>query len=194
MVRTGTARGWRKGRANYYHLPYNGSFINDASVLKSLRNHWLCTSGMQLVMSIGYDCLRSIQSAAKTSSVMPQHGLSGVKSNSTKVTAAVLEDLNLHFDYLPQLGEVRATRMIATLVDGVAGCTNREEVEEMVYLLISMGYWNCYQRYMALLGYKVICKPNGAIVVEGEGGKEIDFKSLFLLHVIMPSGRRTSPS
>ena len=44
----------------------------------------------------------------------------------------------------------------------------------MVYLSISMGYRNCYRRYMALLGYKVTCKPNGAIVVEGEGGKEID--------------------
>ncbi len=93
-VRTGTARGRRKGSANYYCLPYDGSFINDASVLKSLRDHRLCTLGMQSVMSIGYNCLQSIQSAAKTSGLMPRHGLSGAKSNSTKVTAAVLEDLN----------------------------------------------------------------------------------------------------
>ena len=51
-VRTGTARGRRKGRANYYHLPYNGSFIDDANVLESLCDQWLCTLGMQSVMSI----------------------------------------------------------------------------------------------------------------------------------------------
>ena len=79
---------------------------------------------MQLVMSIGYDRLRSIQTAAKSTGMMPWHGLAGTKSNSTKVTAVVLEDLQRHFNYLLQLGEVRATRMIATLVDGVAGCTN----------------------------------------------------------------------
>ena len=73
---------------------------------------------------------------------MPRHGLSGAKSNSTKVMAAVLEDLNRHFDYLLQLGEVRATQVIATLVDSVAGRTNQEEADEMVYLLISMRYWN----------------------------------------------------
>ena len=125
-------------------------------------------------MSIGYERLRSIQTAARSTGVMPRHGLAGTKSNSTKVTAAVLEDLQRHFNYLLQLGEVRATRVMATLVDGVAGRTNREEAEEMVYLPISMGYRNCYRRYMSLLGYKVTCKPNGSIVVEGEGGKPID--------------------
>ncbi len=64
-VRAGISQAQRKGRVNYYHLPYNGNFIGDASVLESLRDHPLCTSGMQSVMSIGYDRSRSIQSAAK---------------------------------------------------------------------------------------------------------------------------------
>ena len=46
---------------------------------------------------------------------------------------------------------------------------------------------------MSLLGYKDSCKPNGAIVVEGEGGKEIDSNE-FVSHVIMQSGGRASPS
>ena len=106
----------------------------------------------------------AVSNAAKTSSVMPRHGLAGAKSDLTKVTALLLEYLNWHFDYLLQLGEVRATRMIATLVDGVAGRTNREKVEEMVYLPISMGYQNCYRQYIALLGCKVkwfICGGRG---------------------------------
>ena len=139
-VRSGTSRARQKGRTNYYHLPFDGNFVDDEVVLKSLRDHRLCTSGMRLVMSIGYERLRSIQTAARSTGVMPRHGLAGTKSNSTKVTASVLEDLQRHFNYLLQLGEVRATRVMATLVDGVAGRTNREEAEEMVYLPISMGY------------------------------------------------------
>ncbi len=46
--------------------------------------------------------------------------------------------------------------------------------DDEVYLPISMGYHNCYRRYMALLGYKVTCTPNGSIVIEGEGGKTIN--------------------
>jgi hypothetical protein len=84
--------------------------------------------------------------------MMPWHGFAGSKSNLTKVMATVLEDLNRHFNYLLQLGEVRAMHVISTLVDGVAGRTNQEEAEEMVYLPISMGYWNCYRCYMLLLG------------------------------------------
>ena len=118
----------------------------------------------------------------------------GAKSNLTKVTAAVLKDLQWHFNYLLPFGEVRVMHVIATLVDGVAGCTNREEAEEMVYLPISMGYQNYYCHYMSLLGYKVTCKPNGSIMVEGEGDKEINSDKFASLHAIMPSGRRTSPS
>ena len=92
-VRTGTSRAQRKGRTNYYHLPYDGNFVDNELVLASLSNHWLYTSGMHLLMSIVYDHLRSIQTAAKTTGMMPQHGLVGSKSNSTKLTAVVLEDL-----------------------------------------------------------------------------------------------------
>ena len=37
----------------------------------------------------------------------------------------------------------------------------------MVYLPISMGYQNCYKRYMHSLGYKIRCKPDGAFIVDG---------------------------
>ena len=60
------------------------------------------------------------------------------------------------------LGEVRATRVVATLVDGVAGRDNRDDTTDMVYLPISMGYRNCYKRYMAGNGYKVHSNQKGA--------------------------------
>ena len=77
------------------------------------------------------------------------------------------ESLKHHLEYVLNLGDVRATRVVVTLVDGIRGLTNREDTIEMVYLPISMGYRNCYKRYMALLGFEVRCKPNGAVYVEG---------------------------
>ena len=85
------------------------------------------------------------------------------------------EPLKHHLEYLLNLGEVRATRVVATLVDGVRGQTNREDTVEMVYLPISMGYRNCYKRYMSSLGFEVRCKPNGAVYVKGVNeGKPVD--------------------
>jgi hypothetical protein len=46
--------------------------------------------------------------------------------------------------------------------------------DDEVYHPIAMGYCNCYRRYMALLGYKVTCTPNGSIMIEGEGGKAVN--------------------
>ena len=72
----------------------------------------------------------------------------------TKDDAQLQELLNGHFNYLLQLGEVRATWAVATLVDGAAGHNNHEVADDEVYLPISMGYCNCYRCYMALVGYK----------------------------------------
>ncbi len=63
----------------------------------------------------------------------------------------------------------------------------------MVYLPISMGYRNFYWRYMALLGYKVTCKPNGSIVVEGERGKEIDSNKFVLFACFYSKWKKDSP-
>jgi hypothetical protein len=48
--------------------------------------------------------------------------------------------LHHHLDYLLNLGEVRATRVVATFVDGMHGHANRDDTIDMVYLPISMGY------------------------------------------------------
>ncbi len=60
------------------------------------------------------------------------------------------------------------------LVNGAVGHNKREVVDDEVYLPILMGYHNCYRHYMALLGYKVTYSLNGLIVIEGEGGKDIN--------------------
>ncbi len=47
------------------------------------------------------------------------------------------------------LDEVQATRVVTTLVDGVAGPANHDDTTDMVYLPILMGYRNCYKLFMA---------------------------------------------
>lgn len=165
-----------KGLHNWYLLPYNAIEVdNDDPIMGKMRSHRLCTLGIRKVMHIGRRRLRSTKISAGTTGIMPLHKLTGRKShNSVKDDDDRGLALKDHFQYLLNLGKVRATRVIATLVDGVQGHANRQDTVDMVYLPISMGYRNCSRQYMARLGYNVSCKPNGAIVVEGIDGKEID--------------------
>ena len=93
--------------------------------------------------------------------------------NAIRRNDARLAPLKAHFEYMMNLGEVRATRVVATLVDGVAGHSNRDDAEDMVYLPISMGYRNCYKCYMDGLGYRVRSNAKGAVSVKevGDQGK-----------------------
>ena len=53
--------------------------------------------------------MKLIQMAAKTTGVMPRQASVGAKGHLTKDNLQLLELLNGHFNYLLQLGEVRAT-------------------------------------------------------------------------------------
>ncbi len=79
-----------------------------------------------------------------------------------------------HFEYLKNLGEVRATLVVASLVDGMQGHANSDDSLEVTYLPILLGYWSCYKRYMALLEYVVRTTAMGAFIVTGEDSKEGD--------------------
>ena len=95
------------------------------------------------MMSIGYNQMHSIQMAAKTTGIIPCHASVGAKGHSTKNNALLLESLNGHFNYLLQLGEMRVTRAVVTLVNGAVGHNNHEVADDEVYLPILMGYHNC---------------------------------------------------
>ncbi len=83
---------------------------------------------------------------------MPNHKSTG-KANYNAVENNERKYLPLkdHFEYLQNLGEVRATRVVATLVDGMGGHVNRDDNIDVTYLPISMGYRPCYKRYMKFL-------------------------------------------
>ncbi len=59
-------------------------------------------------------------------------------------------------------------------MDGVAGRSNCDDTEDMVYLPILMGYRNCYKGYKDGLGYRVQSNAKGDINVKevGDKGKE----------------------
>jgi hypothetical protein len=82
-----------------------------------------------------------------------------------------------HFEYLMELGdEVRATRVVTTLVKGMQARVNRDDDDNARYLPMSMGYRNCYKRYIASLGYtNVRTTASGAFIMgEQEDGEVVD--------------------
>ena len=114
---------------------------------------------------VGY---RRLPIATASVGVMPRHKGAGKKSNVTiKHDDPRMIHLRDHFDYLHKLGEVKAVKVIATVVDGARGLANRQDTDGKIYLPISMGYRNCYCRYMESLGYKVTVGPNETLKAEG---------------------------
>jgi hypothetical protein len=128
-------------RSNSYWLP----FIRDGSddMILHLRNHAICTCGMQLILNVGYKRLASIWKASLLTSVLPSHKATG-KVNVNAVQNDEQWFPPLIFEYLLNLGEVRATCIVATLVDGEQGHSNCKDMVDMIYLPILMGYRMCY--------------------------------------------------
>ncbi len=85
-------------------------------------------------------------------------------------------ELKVHVERLLELGEVQATQVIATLVDGECRHDNRVDTVDMVYLPASFGFCLCYKWYMENLGYYALMHCNGGIIVEGIDGKAINWK------------------
>jgi len=149
-----------------YHVPFDGSCLDEKEWLTDkIRTHYLCVWGLQSVMGLGKYRWRMIGQVSKSTAIMPRR-YSRMSNAAMKADQSAL--LKHHLDYLLELGEVRATRVVATLSDGgVQGHANRKDTVDMVYLPISMGFRNCYKRYMHSLGYKIRCKPDGALIVDG---------------------------
>ncbi len=79
-----------------------------------------------------------------------------------------------HVANIPSKGEVRAAQVFATLVNGMQGHTNCNDSLDVTYLPILLGYWSCYKRYMASLGYVVGTTAMRALIVMGVEGQEVD--------------------
>jgi hypothetical protein len=88
-----------------------------------------------------------------------------------------------YFEYLKKLGEVRAIRVVSTLVDGMMNhghCDNDTTSSDMTYLPISMGYCQCYRWYLASLGYRAETLETGAFKISRDDGGDINNGELFV--------------
>jgi hypothetical protein len=123
-------------------LPYvdDGTGIVDEMVCI----HLLCLLGLRLILAFGKNRYGAICNALKFTSVMPAHKSIGKKNyNANKKNDQKYEPLMRHFHYLKNLGEVQATRVVATLVNGMQGHTNRNNSLDVTYLPILLGYQSC---------------------------------------------------
>jgi predicted small metal-binding protein len=107
--------------------------------------------------------------------VFPRHKAVGKANyNAFEYDNRKLEPLVSHFEYLMNLGKVRATRVVSTLVDGMGSHNNRDASLDVTYLPISMGYRSCYKRYMSSLGYITETTATGAFKIRKEDGSAVD--------------------
>ena len=75
---------------------------------------------MKFVIGIGEWRFWAIQRAVSYTSIMPAHKGKGMVDNAgIERDDPWMQALTHHYEYLLNLGEVRATRVVATLVDGV---------------------------------------------------------------------------
>ena len=156
---------------NWFRLPY----IDDGSDLvvpDMARGHIVCTQGLLSILDWSRKKIQRIRSASSNTSVFPPHASTG-KTNYNAITndPRKFEPLVQHFELLKNLGEVRATRVVSTLVDGMIQHRNHEDertASEVTYLPISMGYCQCYRRYMASMGYTAERTNNGTFRIEDQ--------------------------
>jgi hypothetical protein len=144
-------------------------------------------------MAFGRKRYGSIRNASKFTPVMPAHKSIGEKNyNAIEKDGQKYEPLMRHFEYLKNLGEVRATRVIAILVDGMQGWANCKDSLDVTYLPILLGYWSCYKQYMALLGSLVRTTAMGAFIVMGGVVRKLMLVSIVPFHLLLICGSMTS--
>ena len=117
----------RKGMKNgkVFRLP----FVDDGTdaIDDKVRTYLLCKRGLVILLTFGERRYVSIRNAAMSSAVLPDHKSIGKKNyNAVEKNERKYQPLLHHFEYLKNLGEVRATRVVATLVDGMGGHANRD--------------------------------------------------------------------
>ena len=79
-----------------------------------------------------------------------------------------------HLQYLTNLGEVCATRVVSHMVEGMEERTNRDVDDDAIYLPRYMTIRSCYKRYMNMLGYNAWTMGSGVSIIERDDGKDID--------------------
>ncbi len=162
-----------QSRTNYFWLPYIDDGTED--VPDTVRNHVLCTRGLRFIFRFGRTRYQQIWSVLLNLAIFPLHKAVGKTNyNAIENDTRKYEPLVRHFDYLMNLGEVQATRLISTFINGMVSHENCNASLDVTYLPISMGYRSCYRRYMSSLGYIVDTTATGGFKIRKEDGSAVD--------------------
>ncbi len=102
-----------------YHVPFDGSCYDDGKewLTDKIRTHYLCVRGLQSVMGLGKYRWKMIGQVSKSTAIMTRH-YSRMSNAAMKADDPRSAPLKHHSDYLLEVGEVQATRVVATLSDG----------------------------------------------------------------------------
>ncbi len=101
---------------------------------------------------------------------MPAHKSIGKKNyNAIEKNDQKYEPLMRHFEYLKKLGEVQATRVVATLVDGIQGHANCDDSINVTYLPISMEILVLLQAIHGIARVRCADDGNGSLHCKGGG-------------------------
>jgi hypothetical protein len=116
-----------------YHVSFDGfCFDGKEWLTNKIRTHYLCVRGLQSVMGLGKYRWRMIGQVSKSTAIMPRR-YSRMSNAAMKADDPRSAPLKYHVDNLLELGEVQATRVVATLSDGgVQGHANRDDTVDMV--------------------------------------------------------------
>jgi hypothetical protein len=149
-VKYATQIGKLTGKYHCYHGPFDCDVIkDDQEILEYVRACKLCVTGMKFVLGIRAWRFRTIRRAVRCTSIMPAHkGKGKVSNNGIECDDLRMQKSTHHYEYLLNLGELRATRVVATLVDEVRGHASRDEgtvdcdevTVDMIHLPMTMGY------------------------------------------------------
>ena len=105
--------------------------------------------------------------------MLPVHNATG-KPAPNAITQHKIEPLMRHLQYLTNLGEVRATRVVSHMVEGMEERTNHGLDDDAIYLPRYMTIRSCYKWHMNMLRYNAWTTGSGVSIIERDDGKDID--------------------
>ena len=182
-----------QSRTNYFWLPYIDDGTED--VPEIVRNHVVCTRGLRFICGFGRSRYERILKVSWNLAIFPLHKAVGKPNyNSVENDTRKLEPLVSHFEYLMNLGEVRATRVVSSWVDGMGSHNNRDASLDCTYLPISMGYRSCYRRYMSSLGYVAETTATGSFKIRKEDGSAVDSGEFVSFPTYLSKWKRDYPN
>jgi hypothetical protein len=137
-------------------LPYDTSdMVISTDAMKKMLSCRICTSAMGTLVDFGQSIMTKLKTLSRTTGCAVRHGNTGRKPRAYKEDSPEVIGLRIHFRGLERLGEVRATRLISRLVDGMQQNSIRDDEEDIVFLPACSSKRSCYDRYLKEQGYYV---------------------------------------